>query len=205
MDRDDVLHFEAVVLEDDAPGWPVARIQSVIDSLRKVGLELEGIDGPQSLSRHVGGEETGLSGRAGRHGLSLSPDGGWWWHTPARTLMQGRHTNRPEAVAELIDAVRALVDAAPPYFGRTWYATQMSPYWMRQDAPFVARDAGALTFFSKRYLAEHNGSEILPDPPAKSVELSGGQLIVADCRAFGEATVAGLTDLDDWLHTVQQG
>jgi len=203
MDPDNVLHFEAVVLEDDALGWPDARLRRVVESLRESGLEPETCADSDALAEHVGGDGVAFSGQAGRHSLTLDTDGGWWWHTPGATLMQGRHTNRPEAVDEVVAAVRALVEAAPPYFGRTWYATQMSPYWMCNDAPFVARDAGALTFFSKRYLDVHGGGQPLPDPPARSAEVAGGQLIVADYPAFGEATVAGLTDLDDWLHGIQ--
>lgn len=203
MDPDNVLHFEAVVLDDDAPGWPDGRLRRVVDGLREAGLEPEGLNGSAALAEHVGSDDVAFSGRAGRHSLTLDTDGGLWWHTPATTLMQGRHTNRPEAVDEVIAAVRALVDAAPPYFGRTWYASQMSPYWMRKDTAFVARDAGALTFFSKRYLDVHGGGQPLPHPPARSVDVAGGQLLVADYAAFGEATVAGLTNLDDWLHDVQ--
>lgn len=203
MDPDNVLHFEAVVLEDDPPGWPAVRIQRVVDGLRDAGLESEDLAGPAALTEHVGGDEVPFSGMTGRHALTLDADGGWWWHTPGATLMQGRHTNRPEAVDEVIAAVQAVLEAAPPYFGRTWYATQMSPYWIRKDAPFAARDAGALTFFSRRYLRLHCGGQPLPNPPARSLEVAGGQLLVADYAAFGEATVAGLTDLDDWLHDIQ--
>lgn len=204
MDPDNVLHFEAVVLEDDTPGWPGSRLQLVVDGLREAGLEPESLDGSDALAACIGGTEVAFSGRTGRHSLTLDTDGGWWWHTPGATLMQGRHTNRPEAVDEVVAAVRQLVKAAPPYFGRTWYATQMSPYWIRKDAPFIAQHAGALTFLSKRYLDIHSGGRPLPTPPAESVDVAGGQLLVADYRAFGEATVAGLTDLDDWLHDVQR-
>ena len=66
--------------------------------------------------------------------------------------MRGRHTNRPEAVEELVGAVRAILGVATPYYGCSWLSDQISPLWLRTTDPFKAQDGKAVQFFSRRYL-----------------------------------------------------
>ena len=120
--------------------------------------------------------------------------------------MRDRHNNRPEAVDAILDAVQALLEAATPYFAVSWLNTQAPPYWARTDLPFKAHEGGAVTFFSKRYLDQHRGGRPLEDPPvARELPVAGGQLLVAERRAFGEAPVSALSELREYLQRVQFG
>jgi hypothetical protein len=200
MDEHEILHFEAVVLDDEAKAWEESRVSDVVTALEAVGVSLLGeADFPGWASR--AGQEIGIpfKGVAGEYELLLDDGGGWWWDTPYRTLMQGRHTSRTAAVDELVNAVRAVVGAAPPYYGCTWYSNQFSPLWMRTTDAFEAQDGAAIQFFSRRYLDAHCGGKPYTDPPGSSEEIAGGQFLVADRSAFGEATVVALRGLTAFL------
>ena len=204
MDEDAVLHFEAVVLDDEAEPWTGAKVEHVISALKKVGIRAVDDVDPGTCAAAAGDDRPiPCSGGAGYYELLLEPIGGWWWDTPYATLMRGRHTNRPEAVEELVGAVRAILGVATPYYGCSWLSDQVSPLWLRTTDPFKAQDGKAVQFFSRRYLEENLDGKTYVDPPAKSETLAGGQLLIADQRAFGEATVTAVQDLTDYLQTVR--
>lgn len=204
MDSDSVLHFEAVVLDDDTRPWTAAGVASVIEALKVAALTpIDGAD-PAAWASAAGDEQPiSFSGAAGDAQLVLEESGGWWWDTPASTLMKSRHTNRPEAVAQTHAAVRAIIECATPYFGCTWFSSQTSPLWMRTNAPFRAQDGKALQFFSSQYLRVHHGGKPFRDPPVEYELIAGGQLLVANRPAFGEDT--DVDDLTSYLQKAQGG
>lgn len=188
MDEDTILHFEAVVLDGEVAPWTAERVTDVLGALAAVGIHPLDPTYPHGWVAGAGEAPIPFEGKVGVHELLLEPSGGWWWDTPYATLMKSRHTNRPEVVHQLVDTVRALLGTAAPYFGCTWYSNHMSPPWVRTSEPFRAEDGAAIEFFSCRYLETHCGGEPYPDPPVASELLAGGQLLVADLNAFGEAT-----------------
>lgn len=202
MDEDAVLHFEAVVLDDETRAWSAKRVASVVAALQKAGVSPTDASDPDGWAESAGTDgPITFAGDAGTYELLLEESGGWWWDTPYATLMKGRHNNKPEAVDEVVSAVRATVGAAPPYYGCTWFSSQVSPLWLRTSDPFQAQDGKAIQYFSARYLEANCGGKPYSDPPVRSEEVGGGQLLVADPRAFGEATVVALEALTDYLQT----
>ncbi|MFK4264644.1 hypothetical protein [Streptomyces milbemycinicus] len=199
MDKGDVLYFEAAVLDDEELSWDAQKIGAVIDALGEAGLVPEGEIDPMQWAA-TSRKPCRFRGATGRYRLVVKDSGGWRWDTPASTLMQTRFRNRPEAVAELIDAVRAVIGVATPYYGCTWRKVQQHPpWWMRTHHPFAALDGRALQFFSVRYLDVHNGGQPFSDPPCVSESLAGGQLLIGKLPAFGEADGAALLELADYL------
>ena len=179
MDTDGILHFQAVVLDDEADAWTDARLADVVTALGEMGLSLATeLDQPGETIEEDSPPIV-FSGSAGDFELNCDDSGGWRWDTPYSTLMKGRHSNRPEAIKELVGAVQAVLEVATPYFGCTWYNTQGSPLWMRGSDPFVAQSGAALEFFGRRYLDTHRGGKPFPSPG--SIRVHRRRPIV-DCR-----------------------
>ena len=204
MDEDGVLHVESVVLDDETAPWTAGRVRELVTALRHEDIEPTESADPREWAASAGEDQPiSFTGPAGSHELTLEASGAWWWDTPYATLMQGRHTNRPEAVDQLVAAVRAIVTVATPYYACTWYGTQISPLWMRTTDAFRAGDGAAIQFFSRRYLEVHRNGDPFPDPPVTAESVAGGQLMIADRSAFGEATVAAVKDLTAYLQRHQ--
>ncbi|MFF4097546.1 hypothetical protein ACFYYY_27940 [Streptomyces sp. NPDC001834] len=186
MKSDDVLHFEAAVLDDEPMPWSALKVADVISALADVGLHPENEPDPAQWAAAAERTPHHFLGRSGQYALALGESGTWWWDTPAATLMESRFRNRPEAVEELIESVRAIIEVAPPYYGCTWYRSRRhSPWWMLTHHPFRALEGRAMQFFSRRYLEIHNGGAPYPDPPGRSYSLADGQFLVAPSSAFG--------------------
>jgi hypothetical protein len=200
MDKGDVLYFEAAVLDDEELSWDAPKIGATIDALGKKGVVLEGEFDPARWADATARKPFRFTGTTGHYRLVVKTSGGWRWDVPAATLMQTRYQNRPEAVAELVEAVRTVIGVVTPYYGCTWRKVQQHPpWWMRTHHPFQALDASALQFFSARYLDVHNGGQPFSDPPCVAESLANGQLLIGKPSAFGEADEAALLELADYL------
>lgn len=206
LDPDSSLDFWATILTGKGEPWKAERVERLLDSLGEIGIEPEGdrpVDAARWAKEADGKHRRSLAGRTGAHGLILQRKGEWVFSTPAPTLMETRHQNRPEAVREHVAAIRALLPVATPYFGMDRYSTQMVPYWLKPSQPFRAQRCGPTTFFSAEYLGTHHDGRPFPRPPVDSDErVAGGQLLVTDVRYFGEVTDLSDT-LDQWLLKLQ--
>ncbi|WP_220447817.1 hypothetical protein [Nonomuraea diastatica] len=193
MDENAVLRFQALMLDDETTPWTAARVAEVLAALGDAGLSPVHEADPAQWAADVSKIHR-FSGASGFSVLHLDGSGGWSWDTPYATLMENRHKARPEAILELVDAVRAITRTAPPYYhGRTFYApNQRMPWWAHTRGQFEVEDVAAVQFFSGRYLAAHHYGRPFREPPGSSDELAGGQLIVADVKRFGEFDLRSL-------------
>jgi hypothetical protein len=198
MDPNTSLCFEAFTLDDEPEPWRASQVTDVVAELADAGLTPDAEVDAGRWAAATGRRSHGFSGAAGRYTLRLKDSGGWSWDAPFATLMRNRHGNRPEAVTELVAAVRSVLHVVPPYYGCTYSTGQFAPVWARTHHPFRAYSAAAMQFFGHRYLATHHDGWSFPDPPCDAELLAGGQLLVAGRKAFGEHWGA-VREIDDYL------
>jgi hypothetical protein len=183
--------FEALRLPDDGPGEPPDP-----ESLAAAAVAVGWLLGDRSTDQWwttIRVRNGDVSAR-----ISISVDESGWSLSLPDDLMRWAD-GRPNADVQesVLDLVRALLEAAPPYVGVScWPFGPSTPEVYEESTPFALRQVGSVLYLGGRYLETHGADLELSAAPVQSQQaLAGGVLLVADRDLLHSADDGDLDDL----------